>query len=284
MADSKVSSNIQSNIERLPDTTIKLTITVPWKEVSEARENVVLELVKNVSVPGFRKGSAPRHLAEEKLDKQKVDEETLKKVLPVSYIEAVKRHNLKPIVNPKIHVEAFALGTDLKFMAETYEEPEVKLNNYKEQIRKVTAASKILVPGKEPQKPKIDDIAEVLLKYSDIKISKLLSESEVNRLLAQLIDELKTLGMSLEQYLTSKGKTGEQLRSDYELKAINDLKLEFVLRKIADEEKISVDQKDIDEVLAKIQDEKQKAELTKNTYLLSSIIRQQKTLDFLTKL
>ncbi len=62
------------------------------------------------------------------------------------------------------------------------------------------------------------------------------------------------------------------------------IETEKELRKIADDEKITVEQKDLDEVIKDIKDEKQKQQLLENPYLLASIIRQQKTLDFLTKL
>ena len=71
---------------------------------------------------------------------------------------------------------------------------------------------------------------------------------------------------------------------EYEEKAKKDLSLEFVLRKIADSEKITVEQGDIENALKEIKDEKQKAQIMANPYLVASIIRQQKTLDFLTKL
>ena len=55
-----------------------------------------------------------------------------------------------------------------------------------------------------------------------------LIEKETNRLLSQLLDELKRLGMSLDQYLASRGKTDEQLRSEYDERAEKDLKMEWV--------------------------------------------------------
>lgn len=276
---------METETTRLDDSTVSLKITVPWSEVDQAREQAIDDLIKQVTLPGFRKGAAPKKIAREKLAKERVDEETIKKVLPKAYIDAVKENKINPIVNPRIHVEAFAEGTDLVFIAETAEEPKIELKNYKEEVKKITAKSKIILPGKtEVEKPNLDAIVEAVLKSADVKISKMLIENEVNRLLSNVVDELKTLGMTLEQYLNSRGKTGEQLRAEYEEKATNDLKLEFALRKIAEEEKITVEQKDVDDVLSKVKDEKQKQEMLQNSYLLSAIIRQQKTLDFLSKI
>ncbi|MBI2338602.1 trigger factor family protein, partial [Candidatus Daviesbacteria bacterium] len=137
-------------LQKLDDGTIKLTITIPAPVVKKTQEEVVSELVKNAKLAGFRKGKAPKKLVEEKLDKQEVQEEVLKKLLPSAYLEAIKQHNLKPIINPKIHVQKVGVGADWIFEALTCEMPEVKLDGYKEAIAKLTAKSKIIVPGKEP--------------------------------------------------------------------------------------------------------------------------------------
>ena len=208
----------------------------------------------------------------------------MKKLLPDSYIEAIKAHNLKPIINPKIHVEKLAEGENWIFTATICEMPEVKLNNYKEAIQKVTVKSKIVIPGKEQAKPDFDEIVKVMLEIISITTPKILVEGEVDRLLSQLLAEIKSLGLSLEQYLTSTGKTIEELRKEYETKAENDIKFEFALQKIAEEEKIIVEQKELDEALQKAKDEKERKQLEANLYLLANILRQQKTLDFLKNL
>jgi trigger factor len=125
---------------------------------------------------------------------------------------------------------------------------------------------------------------DAALTSSKVEIPKILVEQETDRLLSQLLDELKTLGVTLDQYLASRNKTGEQLRAEYAERAEKDLKLEFMLRKIADEEKITVEQADIEKALGEIKDEKQKKDVASNPYLVAAIIRQQKTLDFLSKL
>lgn len=138
--------------EKKPDGSIVIKIIVPAGDVAKVYEKVVDELVKKVELPGFRKGTAPKNIAEEKLNKDTVREEVLKKVLSGEYVAAVKQLGINPIVNPRIHVEQFAEGTNLEFTAETCEQPQIELKNYKDEIRKVTAASKIIVPGKEEKK------------------------------------------------------------------------------------------------------------------------------------
>lgn len=89
--------------------------------------------------------------------------------------------------------------------------------------------------------------------------------------------------MTLDQYLSSTGKTVETLRAEYTSKAQTDLKLEFVLQKVAQIEKITVDDSEIEKTIENAKPEERES-LKANRYLLASILRQQKTLDFLRNL
>ncbi len=287
----KTPSTARFNLSRQSDGTIVIKVTVPWNETDAIREKVIDEAVKNIEVQGFRKGQAPRNISEAKLSKDAIREEMLKRLVSDEYIKAIKELKINPIVNPRIHIEAFEDGTPVEFSAETAEDPKVELKNYKDEVKKIKpAAPKIIVPGQKEQttetnpNKRLDDILGVVLNTATVTIPKILVEQETNRLLSQLLDELKRLGVSLDQYLASRGKNEENLRKEYDERAEKDLKLEFVLRKIADDEKITVEAKDVDGALAAIKDEKQKAQLMQNPYVVAAIIRQQKTLDFLSKL
>jgi len=278
-------------VNRLSDSSVEIKIVVPWGDVEKVRKEVVDKLAQTVTVPGFRPGKAPKNVASAKIPKEKVQEEMLKIILTNEYTKAVKDNDIKPIINPKIHIEAFEEGTPLEFEAMTCEEPIVELGNYKDVIKKITAPSKIILPGKDHPsansgqgKIPLDDVLKAALSATTTNIPHVLVEQETNRLLSQLLDEIKRLGVSLDQYLASRSKNSDQLRTEYEEKAKSDIKLEFMLRKIADTEKIVVEQKDIETALATIEDQNQRKEIAQNPYMLAGIIRQQKTLDFLSKL
>lgn len=280
-----------TSLQKLEDGTITISITLPNDLLKKTFEEELDEALKTAVLPGFRKGKAPKKLVEEKIDKGKLQEKILQKLIPQAYIEAVKQHNLKPIINPKIQIvpeavkiEKIDKGEDWQFTAVTCEAPVISLASYKEAIKKLTAKSKIIVPGKEQEKVKIEDIVTELMKNADCKIPKILIDQEVERLLSQFLDDIKKLGMTLDQYLAGSGKTADALRKEYEEKAEGDIKLEFLLQKIADEEKIVVEEKEIEEAIQKAKDEKEKENLKSNRYLLAAILKQQKTLDFLRNL
>ena len=228
----------KAGIDRKKDGTIELTIVIPWDKAAKAQAEIETDLIKNVSLAGFRKGQAPKHIAKEKLNQELVREEVLKKIVGTAYNEAIKTYNLNPIISPRVHIETFADGTDIIFTAETAEEPEVILKDYKNEVKNLTAKSKIIIPGKEEARVSLDEILSLVLKTAEVKIPDILVENEVSRLLSQMLDELKKLGLTLDQYLESRKTDPEKLRLEYKSKAENDLKIEFILRKIADSEKI----------------------------------------------
>ena len=277
-------TNMISALQKQEDGTIILTVTIPWDRVEQTKAEAVEEQSKNAQMPGFRKGKAPKKLVEEKLDQEKIREEILRKLLPQTYLEALKEHNLNPIMSPQIHIEKLEEGKDWQYVAKTSELPEVDLLDYKENVRKVTAKGKIIVPGKKEEPVSFEEITKAILDSVKVKIPKIIMDREVDRLLSQTLDEIKRLGMTLDQYLASTGKTAEILRNEYEAKAVNDIKLEFVLQKIADTEKITVSEEEINKTIKDAKTEDERKNLEANKYLLATIIRQRKTLEFLRSL
>lgn len=274
----------KATFEKQQDGTIKLTITIPKEEIKKAREAILAEFAKDAKIDGFRKGNAPKALIENQINPEKVNEEILKQVLPNTYSQAIQSNNLKPIISPKIHIEKMEEDKDWKFTAITCEMPDIDLGEYKENIKKITAKSKIVVPGKEEKKPDNTEVMKALLDSVKTDIPNILVEQETDKLLSQLLNDIKKLGMNLDQYLASTNRKPESLREEYAKRASEDMKLEFALQKIAETEKITVEQKEIDEAIHKAKDENERKSLESNRYLLAAILRQQKTLDFLLNL
>lgn len=276
----------KTQLERQDDGTIKITLTIPQDAVNKARDGVIEELAKQVNVAGFRKGKAPSNVAASQLNPEAVREEILKKLLPKAYMNAVEEHKIRPIMNPKMQVEKIEEGEDWIFNALTCEMPEVDAGEYKKKVQNVTAKSKIVIPGKENEakKPELQDIMKAVLEDAKVKIPAILVEQEADRLLSQLLNDIKRLGLSLDQYLATTNRKPEDLRAEYAKRAEEDIKLEFVLQKIAELEKITIEETEIEEAIAKAKDPSERASMEQNRYLLAGILRQQKTLDLLMNL
>jgi FKBP-type peptidyl-prolyl cis-trans isomerase (trigger factor) len=185
-----------------------------------------------------------------------------------------------------MHIEKIEEGKDWVFYALTCEMPEITLGNYKENVKKLTAKSKIIIPGKEEEnkKPSLDVLMKAILIDAKVQIPQVLIDQEADRLLSQLLNDIKKLGLSLDQYLGSTNRKPEDLRNEYAKRAEDDIQLEFVLQKIAELEKITVEEPEIEEAIQKAKDPAERENLSANKYVLAGILRQQKTLDLLMSL
>ncbi len=281
-----------STLAKHPDSTLELTITIPWTDVSKAYVATVDKAVETTELPGFRKGKAPRDLVEKNLNKTKLYEETLKTLIPVAYNQAITEHKLKPIISPKVELKEANEGKDWILRILTCEKPPVTLGDYKKAISdlKASKTAKIWKPGDKPdekpqtKKPTLDELLHAILGTVTISLPTLLIEHEVNRLLSDLIDQTKKLGLSVEQYLASTNRTADSIRHEYESQATRTLTLEFALEEIADKEGVLVSDDDIDTVINTAKTDEEKKALSSQRYYLASILRRQKTLDTLASL
>jgi len=287
---------MKSVFAKTGDGTITLTVSIPKKTIDEAYQKKVEEFVQNLELKGFRKGKVPRDVALKNLDKSKVYEEVIKTVIPASYIEALKEHNLSPILQPEIKLAKAKEGEDWQFTAKTCEKPRVNLGDYKAEVQKIQGELKkdqIWVPGKpekekeDPQKVRERKLAlalEALLKSAKAAIPEIILETEITQRMTKLVDELNKLGLTVDKYLQTKGKTAEQFQAETRAEIEKNYKLEFVLEELADSESITVSAEDLKKVLAEIKDPKEKDALEKQRYYLASLLRRQKTLDKLLSL
>lgn len=116
-----------SKLERIEKNEVALEIEVPGDKVSEALNKAYRRVVKDVSVPGFRKGRVPRPVLESYFGKEILYEEALNELLPVAYEEAVKENDLTPVTEPQIDVVQMEEGKPLVFKARVVVKPEVVL-------------------------------------------------------------------------------------------------------------------------------------------------------------
>lgn len=290
-----VHCDLMSTLSRNKDESVTLTITIPWNSVSTAYEATVEDMVKEAEIDGFRKGKAPRSVVEQHLDKSAVYEEVLKRIIPDAYEAAVKEQSLKPIVMPNIKLKKAKENEDWEVEAVTCEKPEVKLGTYKDAIRDLKAGKlkKIWVPGQKEEQtdgkdakkgPTLDEVLKTVADNITVTIPDILIDQEVNRMLSELIDQTKKIGLTVDQYLSSTGRTVDSLKAEYKAQATINLKLEFGLEAIADSESVTVDEADLTKILEKAPTPEERKAMEQQKYYLSSVIRRQKTLEFLASL
>ncbi len=283
------SSRMKSAIERTSDGTITLTVTIPWTDIKSLYQVVVDENVANAEISGFRKGKAPKKMVEENLDKTKVYEETIRRLVPKAYSDAVSEHKLTPIMMPQIDLKSAEEGKDWIILAKTCEKPKVTLGDYKKAVGdlKFSKTKKIFIPGKEEapnddkKGPSVDEVLAALLTAVKVAIPAILIDHEVTHQLSQLVDQTKKLGLSVEQYLASTNRTADSVRTEYAGIAEKNLSLEFALEAIADHDHIEVSNDEIAKILESAKTPEERQNLESQRYYLTSLVRRQKTMDAL---
>lgn len=118
------------NVEKQEKSTVTLTIEVDGKEFEAAVERAYKKQRGSISIPGFRKGHAPRKIIESMYGSGVFYEDAVKEVYPKAYAEAVEQEKLDVVAWPEISIED--VGKDgLTFKAVVAVRPEVTLGEYK---------------------------------------------------------------------------------------------------------------------------------------------------------
>jgi len=108
---------VDTRVERVDDTTVKLAVTVEGPRVKEALDEAARHLADEVKIPGFRKGRVPRKVLESRLGKGAVIQHAVQDALPQFYAEAVRESELEPVGQPEYDLDTFEEGKDAAFTA-----------------------------------------------------------------------------------------------------------------------------------------------------------------------
>ena len=117
--------------EQIEKNTVKLTIGIDKETFEAALEKAYKKNVKQIALPGFRKGKAPRKLIEKYYGEGVFYEDAVNFVCPDAYEFAVKEAGIDPVDRPEIDVETIGGEEDLVITATVTVKPEVKLGEYK---------------------------------------------------------------------------------------------------------------------------------------------------------
>jgi trigger factor len=126
----KEDQNVKVSVEKKEGSVVSLEVEAPVEVVQEALDKAYRSMVKRVTVPGFRKGKAPRHLLERHVGKEALAEEAMRDTLPGLYEQAVEEAKIEPVDDPEFDDIHFEQGEPVKFKAQVYVRPEVVLGDY----------------------------------------------------------------------------------------------------------------------------------------------------------
>lgn len=139
--------------------------------------------------------------------------------------------------------------------------------------------------AKEKRRGKIIDA--LLEKTTEVTVPKVFVESELEKILAQLKDDLARLStqtgstMSFEMYLKSVGKTEEGLREEFRAQATGRAKLQLTLNKIGEEEKVEADPEAVESEMKHAQEHFPNARPDLLRIHIQTVLRNEKILQIL---
>ena len=118
-------------VEKKDNNMAVLTIEVSAEELEKAIEGAYQKNRNKISIPGFRKGKAPRRMIEQMYGKEVFYEDAANALIPDAYDKAVEECDEEVVSSPKIDVVQIEAGKPFIFTAQVALKPAVTLGKYK---------------------------------------------------------------------------------------------------------------------------------------------------------
>ncbi|MFV0317129.1 MAG: trigger factor [Microthrixaceae bacterium] len=121
---------MNSTVEPLEGNKVKLVVNVDEQELEPALDLVWKEIAKEVRLPGFRPGKAPRKLLERQIEPGYARGEALRNELPEQYAKAVIEHDVDVVAPPELDITSGEEAGDITFEATVEVRPVVTIEGY----------------------------------------------------------------------------------------------------------------------------------------------------------
>jgi trigger factor len=123
-------SPLTTSVEPLEGNKVRLRVEVPADEFEQAVDAAFRKLARQVKIPGFRPGKAPRQLLEARLGGEVAREQALRDAVPDYYAQAIEAEDIDVIAAPEIDITEGEETGDVAFDAVVEVRPLVELSGY----------------------------------------------------------------------------------------------------------------------------------------------------------
>jgi len=120
-----------ATVKHLDPTQVEIEIPISREELDAARERAFRQLVRNVRIPGFRPGKAPRKLFEAQYGTEVIHEKAMDSVVPDAYMRAIREAGLEPVDSPQMELLPEEEGQPIRLRATVNVRPEITPHDYK---------------------------------------------------------------------------------------------------------------------------------------------------------
>ena len=111
--------------------TVEFEMTVSAEIFEKGMQYAYKKNVKNMNIPGFRKGKAPRKYIEKIYSEAVFYDDAVNNIFPESYMEAVKELGLEPVDMPNVDIKEIGSGKELVLVVKVDVKPDVEIGEYK---------------------------------------------------------------------------------------------------------------------------------------------------------
>jgi trigger factor len=118
---------METTVERTAEHTVKLTIEVPSDQLAKDLDKTYRAIAREVTIPGFRPGKAPKPIIDAQVGADVVLEEFVNSSVPTYFRTAVTDEDLAPIGDPEVDVEQLEPGKPFIFTATVEVRPRLEL-------------------------------------------------------------------------------------------------------------------------------------------------------------
>lgn len=115
---------MKTTVETVDPVTVKLTVEVEPARVKKAFDAAARELAKQVNLPGFRPGKAPRRLLEQRFGEGVIAQTALENSLNDYFLEALQSEEIIAVATPEVDVQTFDENDGCTFTAQVEVRPE----------------------------------------------------------------------------------------------------------------------------------------------------------------
>ena len=128
---------MQTKLKKLPKAKAELEIELDASEFEQFFEKAIINVRKNIQIPGFRKGKIPKEMVFQKIGTESILSEAAKLAIEDSYKKVILRENLEPISQPHIEILKLAPQNPFLFKAIFFVLPGVELPDYQSIASKI---------------------------------------------------------------------------------------------------------------------------------------------------
>src|SRR3954452_7149370 len=127
-----MATQLKTKTSELGDSRVRVEVEVEPAAVDKALSQAAANLGRDLKIPGFRKGKVPPQVVLQRVGREAVLDEAVRRALPDWYEEAIGAAGATPVGEPKLDLDELPeKGSPLACTIEVGVRPKAKLGEYK---------------------------------------------------------------------------------------------------------------------------------------------------------